>query len=674
MTIEMIVQHAAELPHGVCYLWQPGLLWLHAGSDALIGAAYVSIPFTLARFLRLRRDVPFNWMMWCFALFILACGATHWLAVLNIWVPSWWTTGAVKALTAAASLPTAMLLSRLVPQMVALPSPTQLQAANTALAAEVGERLRAEKLLRDTQADLERRVEQRTSELARANASLRLLESAVAQASDAFTITTSQLDPPGPRIVFANPALTAMTGYALDDLLGQTPRVLQGPHTDRDLLARLRQTIEAGETFTGETINYRRDGSEFLMSLRVAPLRDAAGRTTHYVAVQHDATEQRSLEQQLRQAQKMEAVGQLAGGIAHDFNNLLTAIQGNCSLLRAELDQEDTRHEYLAEIEDAGERATRLTRQLLSFSRRQVRQPAAVNLDTALTDWLRLVRRLLGEQVEVRFTPTEGLGLVWVDPNQLEQVVLNLAVNARDAMPSGGALTIETRNVDLGAEYAGLHMAIVPGPYVMLCVSDTGVGIPTDTISRIFEPFFTTKAPGKGTGLGLATVYGIVKQSRGNIFVYSEPGYGTTFKIYLPRVPDTAIAAASGPADTAELVPGQGTVLLAEDDEAVRALAGRILVRAGYTVVPATTTAHALAIAGDLSQPMDVLLADVVMPGMTGPALAAAVRELRPDVRVVFMSGYTDSVLEEREVLGTDAVLVSKPFTPYTLTAPLAWR
>ena len=674
MTIEMIVQHAEELPHGVCYLWQPGLLWLHAASDALIGAAYVSIPFTLTRFLRQRRDLPFDWMMWCFAIFILACGATHWLGVLNIWVPSWWTTGAVKALTAAASVPTAVLLSRLVPQMVALPSPTQLQAANTALAAEVGERLHAETLLRDTQVNLERRVEQRTAELARANASLRLLESAVTQASDAFTITTADLDPPGPRIVFANPALTAMTGYALDDLLGQTPRILQGPHTDREVLGRLRQALEAGEVFTGETINYRRDGSEFLMSWRVAPLRDAAGHTTHYVAVQHDASEQRSLEQQLRQAQKMEAVGQLAGGIAHDFNNLLTAIQGNCSLLKAELDQEDARHEYLAEIEDAGERATRLTRQLLAFSRRQVRQPAAVNLDAVLTDALRLVRRLLGEQVEVRFAPTEGLGLVWADPNQLEQVVLNLAVNARDAMPSGGVLTFETQNVDLGTEYAGLHMAIVPGPYVMLCVSDTGVGIPPETIPRIFEPFFTTKAPGKGTGLGLATVYGIVKQSRGNIFVYSEPGHGTTLKVYLPRVPDTTVVAATRPADATEIVPGQGVVLLAEDDEAVRGLAARILVRAGYTVVPAMTTEHALAIAGDLSQPVDVLLADVVMPGMTGPALAAAVRELRPDVRIVLMSGYTDSVLEERELLSTDAVLVSKPFTPYTLTAPLAWR
>jgi CheY-like chemotaxis protein len=241
-------------------------------------------------------------------------------------------------------------------------------------------------------------------------------------------------------------------------------------------------------------------------------------------------------------------------------------------------------------------------------------------------------------------------------------------------MPSGGVLTFETQNVDLGTEYAGLHMAIVPGPYVMLCVSDTGVGIPPETIPRIFEPFFTTKAPGKGTGLGLATVYGIVKQSRGNIFVYSEPGQGTTLKVYLPRVPDTTVVAATRPADATEIVPGQGVVLLAEDDEAVRGLAARILVRAGYTVVPAMTTEHALAIAGDLSQAVDVLLADVVMPGMTGPALAAAVRELRPDIRVVFMSGYTDSVLEERDLLSTDAVLVSKPFTPYTLTAPLAWR
>ena len=666
------VLHAmTQLPHGYCYFWDPGLIWLHAISDLLIGAAYLAIPLLLYRFLKQRADVPFNWMVWCFALFIFACGATHLMGVVNIWIPSWWTSGAVKAVTAAASIPTAVLLYRLTPQLVTLPSPTQLHAANTMLAAEVAERRRIEAMLRDAQIELERRVDERTADLARANASLQLLESAVAQATDGFTITTADLDEPGPTIVFANPALSAMTEYPLEEMLGNTPRMLHGAHTDRTVLDELRSSLADTGAFAGETVNYRRDGSEFTMSWKVTPIRDDSGRVTHYLGVHRDVTAQRSLEMQFRQAQKLEAVGQLAGGIAHDFNNLLTVIGGNCSLLLSELTATDPSRQLAEEIDDASQRAERLTRQLLTFSRRQIRQPQAVSFDVVVADALRLLGRLLGHRVELRFAPTGDLGLVWADPDQLEQVVLNLAVNARDAMPRGGTLTIETRNVELGAEYAGLHFDVVPGAYVMLCVTDTGAGIPPEILQQIFEPFFTTKSEGKGTGLGLATVRGIVRQARGNMFVYSEVGVGTSFKVYLPRLHDGTRAPVASVEPTV-LVRGSGVVLLVEDDTAVRSLAARILERAGYTVIQSDAPELALALARDPQQRFDILLTDVMMPGMSGPELAAAIRVVRPTMRVAYMSGYTDSSLEEREILESRAVMIAKPFTIESLTSQIA--
>jgi PAS domain S-box-containing protein len=553
---------------------------------------------------------------------------------------------------------------------MALPSPSELQRINDTIAADAAERRSVEEQLRQVQGDLERQVQARTTELAAANASLRLLESAVQQADDAVTITSAELDEPGPKIVYANPAFSKLTGYPLDDVLGRTPRLLQGRNTDRAVLDDLRRTLAAGEVFSGETTNYRKDGSEFLMQWRVAPLRDRAGLVTHYVAIQRDVTDQRNLEAQLQQSQKMEAVGQLAGGVAHDFNNLLTAIQGNCALLLPQVAEDDPRREYLEEIEDAGGRAARLTRQLLALGRRQVHEPTAADLNAMIQDALRLIGRLLGEQVRITFRPGINLGSIWADPAQLEQVVLNLAVNARDAMPRGGTLQIATENVDVSVEYASYHLDLVPGPYVVLSLTDDGVGMDAATRARIFEPFFTTKEPGEGTGLGLAMVYGIMKQGRGTILVSSEPGRGTTFKLYFPRTP-SAVASAPARRET-NVVPGRGAILIVEDDLAVRSLAAKILELAGYTAITASGPEEALAIGRNAARPIDLLLTDVVMPRMGGRQLAGALRALRPGLRVAFMCGYTGGALEDKDLLEHGAVLVPKPFSPWSLTHAIA--
>jgi CheY-like chemotaxis protein len=300
-----------------------------------------------------------------------------------------------------------------------------------------------------------------------------------------------------------------------------------------------------------------------------------------------------------------------------------------------------------------------------------VRQPAAIDLNVLVNDTTRLVRRLLGEQIEVTFHPDPQLGVVWADPSQIEQIVVNLAVNGRDAMPRGGTLSIETANVELSHEYAGFHMSVVPGPYVMLAVRDTGEGMDAATQTHIFEPFFTTKVPGKGTGLGLATIYSIVKQSRGNIWVYSEPGYGTMFKVYFPRVPVPGATAATADPEPG-VIRGAGRVLVVEDDLAVRTLVAKILKRAGYQPIVTPGPTEALVLARDPGTTIDLVLTDVVMPVMSGRELAALIREVRPTLPVAFMSGYTNGSLEERDLLERDAVLIAKPFSPKSLTQGLA--
>jgi signal transduction histidine kinase len=370
-------------------------------------------------------------------------------------------------------------------------------------------------------------------------------------------------------------------------------------------------------------------------------------------------------EEQLRQSQKLEAVGRLAGGIAHDFNNLLSVILSYAEMLIADDAFSARGRAELEEIKRAGERAADLTRQMLAFSRQQVLEPKIIDLNDILANLHKMLGRVLGEDIELKLLPARQLGLVLADPGQLEQVIMNLVVNARDAMPQGGKLTIATSNVELDQAYAGEHLGVMPGPYVLLSVSDTGVGMDKATQARIFEPFFTTKEMGKGTGLGLSTVFGIVKQSGGNLLVYSEPGLGATFKIYLPQAKgdQAAITARSAAAVTR----GTETILLVEDEDQVRSVASGVLRRAGYHVLEARSPGEAILACEQHPVRIDLLLTDVVMPKMSGRLLAERIAAVRPGIRVLFMSGYTDDAILHHGVLDSGVAFLQKPLTPVAL-------
>jgi signal transduction histidine kinase len=377
-----------------------------------------------------------------------------------------------------------------------------------------------------------------------------------------------------------------------------------------------------------------------------------------------DVTTRRHLEEQLRQSQKMEAVGRLAGGVAHDFNNLLTAILGYCQLLERQLADQESLQSDVQEIRRAGERAASLTQQLLAFSRKQVLRAALVDVNVLVADLEKMLRRMIGEDIELVTVLRDDAALVRADPNQFEQVILNLAVNARDAMPQGGRLTIETACVELDDAYAREHLPALPGRYVMLAVTDTGAGIDAETRTHLFEPFFTTKGVGRGTGLGLATVYGIVKQFGGYIWVYSEPGHGSTFKIYLPEARDEREPRAAPPPAPRG---GSETVLLVEDEATVRALARKALRAHGYTVLEARAGAEALDVRAGHAGPVHLLLTDVVMPGMSGRELAERITRAHQGTRVLYMSGYTDDAVLRHGVLERGTAYIQKPFTPDVL-------
>ncbi len=465
------------------------------------------------------------------------------------------------------------------------------------------------------------------------------------------------------RFLSVNAALVRMLGYdSPAELLrlDMARDVYADPAERRRLLER--DTYTDHEYDEVEATWKRKDGRPLTVQLSVRAVRNADRQVEYYETFVRDVSEQRRLQQQLVQSQKMEAVGRLAGGIAHDFNNLLTVITSYCDLLLEDLGGDDPKREDVEQVRKAADGAAALTRQLLAFSRQQVIAPRVVNLSAVVAGVEKMLRRVIGEDVDLVTVLDPGVGSVRADIGQLEQVLMNLAVNARDAMPTGGKLTIETANVAHDPHYARERAAARVSQFVMLAVSDTGVGMDEATKARIFEPFFTTKEPGKGTGLGLATVYGIVQQAGGFIWVYSEPGRGTTFKIYLPRV-DAAAEDAGASTAPADLPRGTETVLVAEDEAAVRAVTREVLERQGYVVLEAPHGAAALDIAAQHRGPIQLLVTDVVMPGLSGRQLADRLARLRPDTKVLYVSGYTDDAVVRHGVLEAGIAYLQKPFT-----------
>ncbi|MGH6642700.1 MAG: ATP-binding protein [Bradyrhizobium sp.] len=526
---ERLLNTSMYAPHGICLLWEPELIWLHVVSDALIALAYFSIPFALAIFVSKRRDVEFGWVFWAFAIFIMACGVTHVMSIYTLWVPIYGIEGLAKAATALASVVTAAVLWPLLPKLLALPSPSQLQQAYAALEQEGRQRRGAEEMLQKF----------------------------------------------------------------------------------RD--------VEATES-------------------------------------------------QVRQAQKMEAVGQLTGGVAHDFNNILTVITGTIEILTDAVKDRPQLASIARMIDDAASRGADLTQHLLAFARRQPLQPRSVDVNGLMLDSARLLKPTLGEHIDIEPVLARQVAPALIDPSQLSTAILNLALNARDAMPNGGKLTLETRNVVLDENYARANSEVTAGNYVMIAVSDTGEGMPPELLDKVFEPFFTTKEVGKGSGLGLSMVYGFVKQSNGHIKIYSEVGHGTTVKLYLPQA--TGIAPASTPIENrGEPERGGESILVVEDDPLVRQYVLTQIQSLGYATLSASSGAEALAVI-DSGKPIDLLFTDVIMPGnMNGRELAEAATKRRPEIKVLFTSGYTENAIIHHGRLDPGVLLLAKPYRRSDLAA-----
>jgi PAS domain S-box-containing protein len=640
--------------HGYCLLWQPDLIALHTVSDAVIGAAYFSIPLALVYFVVRRSDLAFGWIFWMFAAFILACGTTHFMDIWVLWHADYGIQGLIKVATAIISATTAVALWPLVVRALSVPSPAQVQRVSEQLASEVQERRRAERSLLQSEQNLRALFEGLTSH-------------AIYMLDTGGVVTTW------------NAGATRIKGYSQQEIIGRHFSIFYTPE-DRDA-GQLTQALEMAERegrFESEGWRVRKDGSRFWTRSTIQPLRDSAHRLLGYAKITQDITERREAElalQQTRatllQAQKMETVGQLTGGIAHDFNNLLTTILGGADLLmqRGEVISEGGRR-LLRAIGEAAERGSHLTQRLLAFSRKQALAPTVVDINSLIAGMSDLLHRTLGESVGVETVLSAGLWPCFVDRNQLENALLNLAINARDAMPRGGRLTLETGNVFLDDSYAAEHTDVPSGQYVMVAVSDTGSGMSAGVMQRAFEPFFTTKAAGSGTGLGLSQVYGFVKQSGGHIKLYSELGQGATVKIYLPRDKSAAEPAAKEFPASSDTPSGTETVLVVEDHDGVRHYVIDALHHLGYHVLVAEQPERALDLL-DAHPETALLFTDIGLPGMNGRQLADEAQRRQHGLRVLYTTGYARNAVVHNGLIDQGVHLLPKPYTVAALARKL---
>ena len=500
---------------------------------------------------------------------------------------------------------------------------------------------------------------------ASAEQEMRLQAAALEAAANAIIITDS-----AGKILWVNRAFTQLTGYSLEEAIGNNPRILKSGEHDPTFYQDLWSTIHSGQVWRGEVRNRKKDGSLYVEDMTITPV-IVDGKPRNFIGIKQDITEQKKLEAQFRQAQKMEAVGRLAGGIAHDFNNVLNVIVGYSELSLERVGPDQVVARYLTRIKSAADRAASLTKQLLAFSKQQISYPRVINLNLVIEGVVDMLQRLVGDDVSIFLKLAQPLGNVKADAGQIEQVLMNLATNARDAMPDGGQITIESQDVDLDASYQREHEPVIPGSYVMLSVSDTGGGMDKETMARIFEPFYTTKEAGRGTGLGLSTVYGIVKQSGGYIWVYSEPHKGTAFKVYLPRIGE--VAEISPQRISASPSPGNGeTILVVEDDDAVRDLLTMTLTKANYRVLDASRANSALQLLNAHLATVQLLLTDVMMPETSGIQLMILARSSAPKLKVIFMSGYSAEMLKSHRAVLEQASYLQKPFTSEALLSKIS--
>ncbi|HQT76075.1 MAG: hypothetical protein B7Z80_13060 [Rhodospirillales bacterium 20-64-7] len=633
-------------PHGICLLWDPALLWLHATSDLLIGISYYVIPLGLAWLTIRRRDLIFGWMFWLFALFILACGTTHFMDVWVLWHPDYGVQGLLKAFTAVASVLTASLLWVIVPRLLAIPTPEQLKRVSNQLTEETV------------------RHERTAEQLRRSEESFRLLIESVRD------YAVFMMDRAG-RITSWNVGAQNITGFRQDEIIGQhyarffTPEDQAGGKPMRMMV-----TAEAEGVCHDEGWRVRKDGTLFIADSTIHSIVDDDGVLIGFSKVTRDITQRRQAERDLEQArsalaqsQKMQAVGQLTGGIAHDFNNMLTAVLGGVELIETAREAvSPSVARTIRMIRRAADHGAELTTRLLAFSRKQTLIPGITDLNRLVSETMELLRRTLGNSITLEMELSSDVWPIFVDANQVEAALLNLAVNARDAMADGGTLTITTGNIHLDEQYSRHHDEIASGDYAFIAVRDTGCGMPSDVLEHALEPFYTTKGVGKGTGLGLSQVYGFVKQSGGHVELQSRVGAGTTVMMYFPRSHAEAAVAGQAVSRSGPALPtGTEKILIVEDEEEVRAYSVTAARHLGYDVIEARDAQTALSLLQEKAG-ISLLLTDVGLPGVDGRDLARMAQSAHPALKIVFTSGYAQPTLAELGLLDRGVRLLPKPF------------